>query len=91
MNSFCGEVKMKSRIQQLAVDINMPCDEFFGEMRKLGCCQPTVLKIWLGEYEESEGYQDEDVDLSTLHKAAYVLKVQTGILISKIKIRERSL
>ena len=82
---------MKNRIQKLAEDINMPCDEFFGEMLKRGCSEDTVLKIWLGEYEEPEGYKDEDMDLSTLRKAASVLKVDTGILIPRIKIRDRSL
>jgi hypothetical protein len=74
---------MISRIQQLAENIHMSCDEFIGEMRKRGCSEPTALKIWRGEYEEFEDFKDNDVNLSNLRKAASVLKVGTGILIPK--------
>jgi hypothetical protein len=74
---------MKSRVQELAERINMSVDEFVGEMRKLGCSEPTALKIWRGEYEEFEDFDDNNVQLSNLRKAAYVLKVGTGILVPK--------
>ncbi len=74
---------MKSRVQELAERINMSCDEFIGEMRKQGCSEPTALKIWRGEYETYEDFKDNDINLSNLRKAAYVLKVGTGILIPK--------
>lgn len=74
---------MKSRIQELAERINMSCDEFVGEMRKRGCSEPTALKIWRGEYENFESFTDNDMNLSTLRKAAFVLKVSTGTLIPK--------
>ncbi len=72
---------MKSRVQELAEKINMSCDEFVGEMRKLGCSEPTALKIWRGEYENFENFEDNNVQLSNLRKAAFVLKVGTGILV----------
>jgi hypothetical protein len=74
---------MTSVIQQLAAKINMSCDEFVGEMRKRGCSEPTALKIWRGEYENFDNFKDNDVNLSNLRKAAFVLKVTTGILIPK--------
>ncbi|MGA7192745.1 MAG: hypothetical protein WBW94_03875 [Anaerolineales bacterium] len=74
---------MISRIQQLAADINMSYDEFIGEMRKRGCSEPTALKIWLGKYEEYDEFNDNDVYLSNLRKAADVLKVTTGRLLPK--------
>jgi hypothetical protein len=74
---------MKSRIQELAERINMSCDEFVGEMRKRGCSEPTALKIWKGEYEDFEDYEDNNVQLSNLRKAAAVLSVRTGSLIPK--------
>jgi hypothetical protein len=74
---------MASRIQQLAADINMSYDEFIGEMRKRGCSEPTALKIWLGKYEEYDEFNDNDLYLSNLRKAADVLKVKTGTLLPK--------
>lgn len=74
---------MKSRVQELAERINMSCDEFVGEMRKLGCSEPTALKIWRGEYEEFEDFTDNNLQLSNLRKAAVVLKVVTGSLLPK--------
>jgi len=74
---------MKSRVQELAEKINMSCDEFVGEMRKRGCSEPTALKIWRGEYEEFEDFNDNNINLSNLRKAAFVLRVGTGILIPK--------
>lgn len=72
---------MQSRIQELAEKINMSCDEFVGEMRKRGCSEPTALKIWNGEYENYSDYNDNNVQLSNLRKAATVLSVRTGLLI----------
>lgn len=74
---------MKSRVQEMAERINMSVDEFVGEMRKLGCSEPTALKIWRGEYEDFNSFDDNNVQLSNLRKAAYVLKVGTGFLIPK--------
>ncbi|MEK6752678.1 MAG: hypothetical protein AABZ00_10475 [Chloroflexota bacterium] len=74
---------MKSRIQELAEKINMTRDEFIGEMRKKGCSEPTAIKIWSGEYENFENYDDNNVQLSNLRKAAAVLSVGTGTLIPK--------
>ena len=74
---------MKSRVQELAERINMSCYEFVGEMRKRGCSEPTALKIWKGEYEEFVDYNDNNVQLSNLRKAAEVLSVRTGTLIPK--------
>jgi hypothetical protein len=74
---------MSSRIQELAAKINMSCDEFVGEMRKRGCSEPTALKIWRGVYEDFESFEDNDIFLSNLRKAADVLRVKTGILLPK--------
>jgi hypothetical protein len=74
---------MKSRIQELAERINMSCDEFIGEMRKLGCSEPTAMKIWRGEYEDFDNFNDNNLQLSNLRKAAVVLKVGTGTLLPK--------
>jgi hypothetical protein len=74
---------MKSRIQELAERINMTYDEFIGEMRKRGCSEPTAAKIWRGEHENFEEFNDNDVYLSNLRKAAFVLQVSTGTLLPK--------
>jgi hypothetical protein len=74
---------MNSRIQGLASRINMSCDEFVGEMRKRGCSEPTALKIWRGFYEEFKTFEDNDMYLSNLRKAADVLRVKTGSLLPK--------
>lgn len=74
---------MASRIQELAARINMSADEFVGEMRKRGCSEPTALKIWRGSYEDFESFEDNDIFLSNLRKAADVLRVKTGILLPK--------
>jgi len=74
---------MKSKVQEMAERINMSVDEFVGEMRKLGCSEPTALKIWRGEYENFEDFEDNNVQLSNLRKAAVVLKVGTGTLIPR--------
>jgi hypothetical protein len=73
---------MVSRVQQLAAALNMPYDEFVGEMRKRGCSEPTAAKIWRGEYERFEAFNDNDLHLSNLRKAAYVLRVNTGTLLT---------
>jgi hypothetical protein len=72
---------MSSRVQELAEKINMSCDEFVGEMRKRGCSEPTALKIWRGEYEKFDNFKDNDMNLSNLRKAAFVLRVTTGALL----------
>jgi len=72
---------MKSRVQELAEKIEMSCDEFIGEMRKRGCSEPTALKIWRGDYENYDDFHDNDMNLSNLRKASFVLKVTTGILL----------
>ena len=74
---------MSNRVQQLAANISMSCDEFIGEMRKRGCSEPTALKIWRGSYEDFNQFDDNDIYLSNLRKAADVLKVKTGILLPK--------
>ncbi len=72
-----------SRVQQLASNINMTSDAFIGEMRKRGCSEPTAVKIWLGLYDEFTDFTDNDVYLSNLRKAADVLNVKTGSLLTK--------
>ncbi|NOH04115.1 MAG: hypothetical protein HND47_20160 [Chloroflexi bacterium] len=74
---------MKSRVQEIAERINMSYDEFMGEMRKLGCSMPTSLKIWRGEYEHFKDFSDNNLQLSNLRKAAVVLKVVTGTLLTR--------
>jgi hypothetical protein len=74
---------MISVVQQLAEKINMSFDEFIGEMRKRGCSEPTAKKIWRGEYEDFNDFNDHDLALSNLRKAANVLKVGTGRLLPK--------
>lgn len=74
---------MTSRIQALAKKINMSYDEFVGEMRKRGCSEPTAWKLWNGAYEQFDTYNDNDIYLSNLRKAADVLQVKTGRLLDK--------
>jgi len=74
---------MGSRVQLLATRFSISYDEFIGEMRKRGCSEPTAIKIWNGVYEDYERFNDNDVYLSNLRKAADVLKVRTGVLIPK--------
>jgi hypothetical protein len=74
---------MTSRVQQLALSLNMTSDDFIGEMRKRGCSEPTAVKIWLGLYEDFDDFDDNDLYLSTLRKAAHVLNVTTGSLLPK--------
>jgi hypothetical protein len=74
---------MNCVVQQLAEKINMSFDEFVGEMRKRGCSEPTAIKIWRGEYEEFDNFQDNNLSLSNLRKAADVLRVGTGTLLPK--------
>jgi len=49
-------------------------------MRKRGCSEPTASKIWRGGYDKFEDFQDNDMNLSNLRKAAYVLRTATGAL-----------
>lgn len=72
---------MKGRIQQLAQGKKMTNDDFIGEMRKRGCSEPTAQKIWQGLYEEFKDFNDNDVYLSNLRKAADVLKVSIRALL----------
>jgi hypothetical protein len=74
---------MENKVQQLAEKINLSFDEFIGEMRKRGCSEPTAVKIWNGAYEEFDEFKDNDMFLSNLRKAADVLRVTTGALLSK--------
>jgi hypothetical protein len=74
---------MGSRVQELAAQLNMPYDEFMGEMRKRGCSEPTAAKIWRGDYENFQDFGDNDMYLSNLRKAAYVLRVTTGALLPR--------
>ncbi len=74
---------MSNTIQHLAAKINMSYDEFIGEMRKRGCSEPTAVKIWKGNYDDFNCFNDNDIYLSNLRKAADVLKVKTGALLSK--------
>ena len=74
---------MSNVIQHLAEKINMSFDEFAGEMRKRGCSEPTALKIWRGEYENYANFNENDLALSNLRKAADVLKVGTGTLLPR--------
>jgi hypothetical protein len=74
---------MIGRVQQLAKELNMTSDEFIGEMRKRGCSEPTALKIWQGLYEEFNDFNDNDLYLSNLRKAADVLNVTTGTLLPR--------
>jgi hypothetical protein len=72
---------MTSRVQELAERIGMSYDEFIGEMRKRGCSEPTAIKIWRGDYESFNDFNDNDLNLSTLRKTAFVLRVATGTLL----------
>ncbi len=72
---------MKSKVQEMAEKINMSVDEFVGEMRKLGCSEPTALKIWRGEYEHFDDFDDNNIQLSNLRKTAFILKVGIGFLV----------
>ena len=74
---------MASRVQQLAEQQNLTSDEFIGEMRKRGCSEATAVKIWQGLYEQYSSFSDNDLYLSSLRKAADVLKVTTGVLLPK--------
>lgn len=77
---------MKNIVQRVALKINMSYDEFVGEMRKRGCSEPTALKIWQGNYEEFEEFDDNNLYLSNLRRAADVLKVSTGSLLPDEKL-----
>jgi len=74
---------MNGVVQQLAARKNMTFDEFIGEMRKRGCSEPTAAKIWYGTYEEYNEFDDNNMYLSNLRRAADVLKVTTGSLLPK--------
>jgi hypothetical protein len=74
---------MASVIQELAARIDMSYDEFIGEMRKRECSEPTAAKIWHGCYEEFSSFEENNVYLSNLRKAADVLKVNTGRLLPR--------
>ena len=74
---------MSGRVQELAAKLNMSFDDFIGEMRKRGCSEPTAIKIWNGVYEKFDAFNDNDMYLSNLRKAADVLKVHTGRLLSR--------
>jgi hypothetical protein len=72
-----------SNVKRLAAKISMSYDEFIGEMRKRGCSEPTAVKIWNGTYDCFVAFNDNDIYLSNLRKAADVLKVRTGALLTR--------
>ena len=72
---------MKSKVQELAGSIDMSRDEFIREMRKQGCSESTALKIWRGDYETFDDFQDNDMNISNLSKASFVLRVTTEELL----------
>ena len=74
---------MDSVVQQLAAKIDMSFDEFVGEMRKRGCSEPTAIRIWRGEHERFNDFNDNNITLCSLRKAADVLKVGTGRLLPR--------
>ena len=74
---------MTSRVQELTAEIDMSHHEFIGEMRKRGCSEPTALKIQRGDYERFDDFKDNDMNLSNLRKASFVLRVKTGKLFSE--------
>ncbi len=74
---------MSSRVQELAANISMTFDEFIGEMRKRGCSEATATKLWNGIYDDFESFSENDVHLSNLRKAADVLRVKTGSLLTR--------
>jgi transcriptional regulator with XRE-family HTH domain len=71
-------------VQKLAQKIDMSFDEFVGEMRKRGCSEPTAIKIWRGDYENYKNFNDNNISLSNLRKAADVLKIGIEKLFPKI-------
>ena len=81
MNGTKEKIIMVSRIQVLAQRMNMSYDEFIGEMRKRGCSEATADKIWNGTYENFEAFNDNDIYLSNLRKAADIFKIKTGRLL----------
>jgi len=81
VDSTLKENMVTSKIQKLAQKANMSYDEFIGEMRKRGCSEPTAIKLWNGMYENFDTFNDNDIYLSNLRKAADVFKVKTGSLL----------
>jgi hypothetical protein len=73
---------MSGQVQKIAAKIGMTYDDFIGEMRKRGCSEATAAKIWNGTYEKFEDFSDNDIYLSNLRKAADVLRVKTGQLLT---------
>ena len=73
--------KKFDRVQESAKKVGISLDDFIGEMRKRGCSEPTASKIWQGEYEVFVEWDDNNIYLSNLRKAADVLKVTTKVLI----------
>jgi hypothetical protein len=73
---------MSGQVQKIAAKIDMTYDDFVGEMRKRGCSEATAAKIWNGTYENFEDFSDNDIYLSNLRKAADVLRVKTGQLLT---------
>jgi hypothetical protein len=74
---------MGSRVQELAAKLDIGYDEFIGEILKRGCSEPTTAKIWRGDYENYEHFDDNDMYLSNLCKAAFILRVTIGMLLSR--------
>ncbi len=72
---------MNSRIQDLAAKSTCPVMNLLARS-KAGCSEPTAL-IRRSLYEQFETFEDNDMYLSNLRKAADVLKVKTGSLLPK--------
>ena len=68
---------MNSRIQDLASQINMSCDEFVGEMRKHAVAvSPPHSRSGEAAMQDFNEFEDNDILLSNLRKAADVLRLE---------------
>ena len=68
-----------SMAQRLFERLGMGFDEFVARTRKRECGEPTAARIWRGEYEDFEQFADDDMQLSNLCKAAFVLIAATAL------------
>ena len=71
---------MSSVVQQLAERIKMSFHDFVGEMRKRGCSEPAAIKIWRGEYEDFNDFNDHDMQSS---QGGRCIESRTGTLLPK--------
>lgn len=67
----------KKIIQSLAKSLGMTEKDFIGEMIKLDTSYPTAKRLWDGVYEDPK----EDALLSSIRKAAKILRVETNELL----------